>query len=448
VSPALTTTFRSLRVRNYRLFASGQVVSLSGTWAQRVAQDWLVLDLSHNSGVALGITTGLQFLPVLLFGLYGGVLADRYDKRALLVGAQVSMGVLALVLGLLDVTGLVQLWQVYALAFLLGLASVVDTPVRQAFVVEMVGADDLPNAVSLNSATFNISRILGPAVAGLAINHVGTAPVFLANAATYVAVIVGLLAIRKDDLFDARRVARAKGQLREGLSYVRASPQLYVPIALVAVIGTFGLNFQITLALISKQTFHLGAGSYGALSAMLATGSLIGALGSARRSSAPGPRVLYGSALAFGICEVLTGLAPSYAVMAVLLVPTGAAVLTFTTAANSTVQLGSAPHMRGRVMALYVLVFLGGTPFGAPLIGAVAEVLGPRSSLLIGGVVSAAAAVVAAVHLRAVTSAAATSEQAPPSEDAAAAGRTTAPGSAARSRSPRQPTPAPRTARR
>jgi MFS family permease len=427
VSPALTTTFRSLKVRNYRLFAGGQVISLSGTWAQRVAQDWLVLELSHNSGVALGITTGLQFLPMLLFGLYGGVLADRYDKRKLLIWAQVTMGVLALVLGLLDLANVVTLGEVYALAFLLGLASVIDTPVRQAFVVEMVGPDDLPNAVSLNSATFNASRILGPAVAGLAISSVGTAPVFLANAASYVAVVIGLVAIRSIDLFDVRRVARAKGQLREGLTYVRANPQLYVPIALIAVIGMFGLNFQITLALIAKQTFQMGAGSYGALSAMLATGSLLGALASARRSTVPSARVLYGSALAFGICEVLTGLAPTYAVMAVLLVPTGIAVLTFTTAANATVQLASAPHMRGRVMALYVLVFLGGTPIGAPVIGVVAEVLGPRSSLLIGGAVSAAAAVVAALYLRAVSASAGTSARVPQSAAAGAVGRTTAP---------------------
>jgi MFS family permease len=429
VSPAITTTFRSLKVRNYRLFASGQVVSLSGTWAQRVAQDWLVLELSHNSGVALGITTGLQFLPMLLFGLYGGVLADRYDKRRLLIWAQVSMGLLALALGLLDLTDVVQLWHVYALAFLLGLASVIDTPVRQAFVVEMVGADDLPNAVSLNSATFNVSRILGPAVAGLAINSVGTAPVFLANAASYVAVVVGLLAIRRADLFDVHRVARAKGQLREGLDYVRANPELYVPIALIAVIGMFGLNFQITLALIAKQTFHLGAGSYGALSAMLATGSLLGALGSARRSTPPSSRILFGSALAFGLLEVLTGLAPTYFLMAVLLVPTGAAVLTFTTTANATVQLTSAAHMRGRVMALYVLVFLGGTPLGAPVIGAVAEVLGPRSSLLIGGVVSAAAAVLAGLYLQRVRASGTSGDQQlatrrPPT--GTAVGRTTA----------------------
>ena len=394
-------TFRSLRVRNYRLFASGQVVSLSGTWAQRVAQDWLVLELSGSSGVALGITTGLQFLPVLLFGLYGGVLADRYDKRTLLIVAQVSMGLLALVLGVLDLTGAVQLWHVYVLAFLLGLASVVDTPVRQAFVVEMVGPDDLPNAVSLNSATFNLSRILGPAVAGVAINAVGTAPVFLANAASFVAVVVGLAAIRSEELFDARRVARAKGQLREGLRYVRGRSELLVPILLVAVIGTFGLNFQLTLALIAKETFHKGAGSYGALSAMLAFGSLLGALGSARRDGPPRRRVLFGAALAFGLLEVLVGLSPSYGVMCVLLVPTGVAVLTFTTTANATIQLATSPEMRGRVMALYLVVFLGGTPFGAPVIGALAEALGPRSSLLIGGGVSAAAAVLLGLVLSA-----------------------------------------------
>lgn len=393
-------TFRSLRVRNYRLFASGQLVSLSGTWAQRVAQDWLVLELSHNSGVALGLTTGLQFLPVLLFGLYGGVLADRYDKRRLLIGAQVVMGVLALVLGLLDVTGAVQLWHVYALAFLLGLASVIDTPVRQSFVVEMVGPDDLPNAVSLNSATFNASRIIGPALAGLAINSIGTSAVFLVNAVSYVAVIAGLCLMRPSELVDARRVPRARGQLVEGLRYVRSRPDLLVPILLVFVVGTFGLNFQITLALVSKQVFGLGAGSYGALSSMLALGSLLGALVSARRSAPPRQRLLIGAGISFGVLEVLVGLAPTYWVMAALLVPTGAAVLTFTTAANASVQMGAAPEMRGRVMALYVLLFLGGTPVGAPLIGALAEVLGPRSSLLIGGAVSALGCVVAAVYLQ------------------------------------------------
>jgi len=401
---AAAGTFRSLRTRNYRLFAGGQVVSLSGTWGQRVAQDWLVLDLSGNSGTALGITTGLQFLPVLLFGLYGGVLADRYDKRTLLLGAQGAMALLALALAVLDLSGAVQLWHVYALAFGLGLASVVDTPVRQAFVSEMVPPDDLPNAVSLNSATFNAARIVGPAVAGVAIAAVGTGWVFLANAVSYVAVLAGLQAMRTAELRPGRPVARAKGQLREGLAYVRARPDLLVPIVLVFVVGTFGLNFQITLALVVKEVFGRGAGAYGLLSAFLAVGSLAGALASARRTGPPRQRTLFAAVLAFGLLEVAVGLAPTYALMAMLLVPTGMAVLTFTTTANSIVQLGSAPQVRGRVMALYVLVFLGGTPLGAPLIGALAEAFGPRSSIVLGGTVTALSAVVAAVVMTRVRS--------------------------------------------
>jgi len=393
----MSGTFRSLRVRNYRLFAAGQVVSLSGTWGQRVAQDWLVLELSGNSGIALGITTGLQFLPVLLFGLYGGVLADRYDKRRLLIGAQAAMGVLALLLAVLDLTGAVQLWHVFALAFALGLTSVIDTPVRQAFVSDMVGPDDLPNAVSLNSATFNSARIIGPAAAGVGIAVVGTGWVFALNALSYVAVLAGLRAMRTSELHPSTRVARAKGQLKEGLDYVRSRPDLLVPIVLVFMIGTFGLNFQITLALMVKEEFERGAGSYGFLSAMIAVGSLIGALASARRNGPPRQKTLFAAALAFGLLEVAVGLAPTFAWMAVLLVPTGVAVLTFTTTANSIVQLGSAPHVRGRVMALYVLVFLGGTPLGAPLIGALAEAFGPRSSIVLGGVVTALSGVVAAV---------------------------------------------------
>ncbi len=395
MSPALSTTFRSLEVRNYRLFAGGQVVSLSGTWAQRVAQDWLVLELSGNNGLALGVVTGLQFLPVLLFGLYGGVLADRYDKRRLLVGAQVVMGLLALVLAVLDLAGVVALWHVYLLAALLGFAGVVDTPVRQSFVSELVGPDHLSNAVGLNSATFNTSRIVGPAIAGVAIGSVGTGWVFLANAMSYVAVVVGLSLMRSSELFPSKRVARAKGQTREGLAYVRSRPDLLVPIVLVGVVGMFGLNFQITLALVAKEVFGRGADSYGLLLSCLAVGSLLGALASARRTGPPRMRRLLGAALAFGVLEVLAGLAPTYEVMALLLVPTGVAVLTFTTTANTTVQLGADPALRGRVMALYVLVFLGGTPIGSPLIGALAEVLGPRSSLLVGGVVTALAAVVA-----------------------------------------------------
>lgn len=393
----MSGTFRSLRIRNYRLFASGQIISLTGTWGQRVAQSWLVLELSDNSGVALGIATALQFLPVLMFGLYGGVLADRYDKRRLLLGAQAAMGVLALILAVLDLTGAVQLWHVYALAFGLGLASVVDTPTRQAFVSEMVGPDELPNAVSLNSATFNSARIVGPAVAGIAIAAVGTGWVFAVNALSYVAVLLGLRAIRTAELFPSQRLARGKGQLREGLAYVLTRPELLVPMVLVFMVGTFGLNFEITLALVVKGVFGLDAGAYGLLSACFAAGSLIGALGSARRKGPPRQRTLFVAAVTLGLLIVVTGLAPSYPVMAVLLVPTGMAALTFTTTANSLVQLGSAPQVRGRVMALYILVFLGGKPVGGPLIGAVAEAFGPRSSIVVGGVVTAVAGLTAAV---------------------------------------------------
>ena len=366
--------FRSLRVRNYRLFASGQIVSLTGTWMQRVAQDWLVLNLSHNSGTALGVVTALQFTPTLLLGLWGGVLADRYDKRRLLLVTQSTMGLLALVLGLLDASGVVTLWQVFALAALLGVSNAVDVPVRQAFVVEMVGQDELTNAVSLNSATFNSARIIGPAVAGLMINWVGTGPVFFVNAASVAAVLVGLVMMRPAELYRAPVVARARGQLREGIRYVRSRADLVVPMVLVFIVGTFGLNFQITLALMTKQVFGLGAGAYGMLSTSLAVGSLTGALMSTRRRSRPRLRMLVLAATAFGLVETLAGVMPSYATLALMLVPAGATALTFTIAANSTVQMGSEPTMRGRVMALYLLCFLGGTPVGAPMIGALAVV--------------------------------------------------------------------------
>ncbi len=395
----MTPAFRSLRHRNYRLFAAGQLVSVTGTWMQRVAQDWLVLELTDDSGVALGIATGLQFLPMLLFGLYGGVLADRYDKRTLIMGTQAAMGVLALALGALVVSGEVELWHVYTLALLLGLAAAVEVPARQSFVVEMVGPADLPNAVSLNSATFNSGRVLGPAVAGVLISQLGTGPVFLLNAASYLAVLLALSAMRVGDLARSELVPRRRGQLREGLAYVRADPELLLPLVLVAVVGTFGLNFQVTMALIAKQTFERGAGAYGLLGTALAAGSLIGALLAASRSSRPRSRTLIGAALAFGVLEITVGLMPTYEAFLVMLIPTGIAILTFTTTANATVQLGARPDMRGRAMSLYVLVFLGGTPLGAPVIGWIASEFGPRWVLILGGVISivAAAAVAGAM---------------------------------------------------
>ncbi|WP_433469911.1 MFS transporter [Spirillospora sp. CA-128828] len=393
--------FRSLRNSNFRVYAAGQVVSNTGTWMQRVAQDWLVLGLAHGSGTALGITTGLQFLPMLLFGLWGGVIADRYPKRRVLMLTQVSMGVLALILGLLAVSGSAQVWHVYLLAFGLGVATVVDNPTRQSFVVEMVGKRDLPNAIALNSATFNGARLLGPAVAGVLIALIGTGPVFLVNAASFGAVLFSLYAMRTDELRHAVPVKRAKGQLREGLRYVRGRRDLMLVLILIGFLAMFGMNFTTTVALVAKEVFHTDASAFGLASSMLALGALSGALLAARRVARPRLRLLVAMGLAFGTLEVLTGLMPTYWSFLVLLVPTGIAMMTITTAANATVQLGVAPEMRGRVMALYMLVFLGTNPVGAPTIGWLAEHFGARMSLILGGLISAvAAAAVGVLALR------------------------------------------------
>lgn len=389
----MSPMFRSLANRNYRLFAGGQLVSLTGTWMQNVAQDWLVLDLTNKSGTALGITTALQFLPMLLFGLWGGVLADRHNKRRVMIATQSIQGLLALSLGVLVVTGVVQTWMVFCFAFALGMTTVFDLPARQAFVVEMVGKDDVTNAVGLNSATFNSARIVGPAVAGLMIAGGGTAPVFFLNALSYVAVIIGLTRIRESELFPGRRVARAKGQMVAGLRYVAGRKDLLLPILLVGVIGMLGMNFQITLALMARNEFGRGPETYGTLSALLAAGSLIGALLTARRAR-PTQRVLLGSAIAFGVLEITLGLMPNIVLFSIVLVPTGLAVISFTSTALSTVQLGAGEAMRGRVLALYALVFVGGTPFGAPLIGWLGEHVGPRSTLVVGGIASLAVSVV------------------------------------------------------
>ena len=389
--------FRSLRVRNYRLFASGQAVSLTGTWMQRVAQDWLVLELSHGSGAALGLALAVQFGPTLLFSLFGGILADRYDKRRVLMVTQAAMAVLAGVLGLLDVSGAVQLWHVYVLAGLLGVASSLDVPVRQSFVVEMVGGTDLPNALSLNSATFNSARIVGPALAGLTISAVGTGWVFLANAVLTLAVILGLKLMRAGELLRAPRAGRSPGQLRAGLHYVRNRPDLLLPMVLIFVIGTFGLNFPITLALMAREEFGRGATEYGLLTTALAVGSLAGALVSSRRTARPRQRLLLLSALGFGVAETAAGFMPTYPALLLALVALGWVSLTCTIAANATVQLGVEPTMRGRVMALYLMCFMGGTPLGGPLVGAMSDLLGARAGLIGGGLVCAVAAVVLGV---------------------------------------------------
>jgi MFS family permease len=324
-----------------------------------------------------------------MFSLWGGMIADRYPKRRVLMMTQASMGGLALILGVLAVTGVVQPWHVYLLAFGLGMATVVDNPTRQSFAIEMVGRNDLQNAIALNSAVFNLARIAGPAVAGFVISLIGTGTAFFLNAASYLTVIVSLHLMRQSELRPAERVARAKGQLREGLAYVRSRPDLLMTLVLVFFIATFGMNFQVTTALMSRVVFGTGAGRFGLASAVFALGALIGALVAARRSRT-GMRLLIWTALAF------TGLMPSYWSFLVLLVPTGLAVISFTTLANSSVQLSVPAEMRGRVMGIYMLVFLGGAPLGSPLTGWVAELFGTRMSMIAGASISVAATVVVA----------------------------------------------------
>ncbi|MCV2489645.1 MFS transporter [Geodermatophilus sp. YIM 151500] len=394
-------TFRALRVPAYRRYASANLVSQTGTWMQRIGQDWLVLQLSDGNGVALGITTALQFGPSLLLGMVGGVLADRYDKRRTLLVTQTCMGLLALALGVLVATGVVELWHVLLLAGGLGAVAAVDVPVRQSFVPEMVGTELVANAVGLNSTMFNGARLVGPALAGALIGAAGgdTAPAFFINAASFVVTLVALAGMRPDQLHPSTPVARGRGQLRAALAYTWAHPDLVLAMVLALLLGTFAFNYQVTIALMAREEFGLGAAAFGLLSTAFAVGSLSGALLSARRSARPRPRFLAGAATCFGLLTIASGLMPTAAAFAVVLVPTGAAALVFSVACNSFVQLGVDPQMRGRVMALYFMCFMGGTPLGAPLVGWVAERLGPPWGLLLGGAVAAAAGLSAAAWL-------------------------------------------------
>jgi MFS family permease len=377
-------TFSSLRIRNYRLFFFGQLVSMSGTWMQSVAQAWLVLKLT-GSGVALGVVTALQFLPILLFGVWGGVIADRVDKRRALIVTQICMAGVAAVLALVTATGIVELWMVYVCALLLGTANMVDSPTRQAFVTELVGPDEVANAVGLNSAVFNAARVVGPALAATLIVTVGIWPAFALNAASFLAVIVGLLAMRPAELFRQAPLARAKGQAREGLRYVWQSDTLRSTLLLVALVGTFALNFSITMPLMAKFVFDGGAGTYGLLTSLMGLGSMVGALVTAARSR-PTARLLVGASVTFGFLMLVAAAAPTLPFELVVMPLFGAASITFMATANSTLQLNSSPEMRGRVMALYVLVFLGSTPIGGPIVGWVAQTWGPRASVALGGV--------------------------------------------------------------
>ncbi|MFJ5264309.1 MFS transporter [Streptomyces sp. NPDC088387] len=385
-----SSMFSSLSIRNYRLFFLGQVVSNTGTWMQRIAQDWLVLSLT-GSATAVGVTTALQFLPMLLFGLYGGVLVDRLPKRPTLLFTQVSMALTGLALAALTLSGHVQVWHVYLVAFVVGLATVIDNPARQSFVAEMVGPDQLQNAVSLNSANFQSARMIGPAVAGLLITGVGTGWAFLLNGLSFVAPITGLLLMRARELHVVERAPRGKGQLREGLRYVAGRPELIWPIVLVGFIGTFAFNFPVYLSAFADDVFHAGAGSYSLFNTLMAVGSVTGALLAARRGTAR-LRVLSGAALLFGALEIVAAATPSLWMFALLMIPLGVFGMTVNVTANTSIQMTTEPAMRGRVMALYMMVFLGGSPVGAPIVGWITDAYGARVGLAAGGTVAALAA--------------------------------------------------------
>lgn len=394
----MSPTFRSLYIRNYRVYAMGALVSNVGTWMQRVAQDWLILVLT-GSGAALGLVTGLQMLPALLFSPVAGVVADRFPKRQILKVTQLAMALPAAVLGVLAVTGAVEAWHVYVLAFVFGVGTAFDAPARQSFVAEIVGREDLSNAVGLNSASFNTARMIGPAVAGLLIAWLGsgaeaTGWVILVNAASYLAVLASLNALDVRRLRPAPAAPQRKGAVREGVRYVRSRPDLVLLLTCVFFVGTFGMNFQMTSALMATEVYGKGAGEYGVLGSILAVGSLTGALLAARRAR-PRLRFVVLAGLTFGIGEVVAGLMPSYATFALVLPLLGLSSLTMITSANGLIQLTSTPAMRGRVAALYLMVFMGGTPLGAPLIGWIGEAFGARWTMIVGGALSAAGIAVA-----------------------------------------------------
>lgn len=381
----MSATFSSLQVRNYRLYAVGGLISNVGTWMGRVGQDWLVLtQLTDHSSTALGTVTGLQFLPFLVLAPWTGMIADRFPKRRILLTTQTVLMLTAGLLAVLTLTGAVALWHVYVLAFLQGVATAVDNPARQTFVSEMVGADHLANAVALNSASFNAGRLIGPGVAGLLIAWLGTGPALAANAVSFLAVLAALLAMRASELHPAP-LARGRGRIREGIAYVRGRPDIQLVMLLVFVLGTFGMNFQLTMALMATTVFHRGPGEYGALGSIMAIGSLSAALLSARRPR-PRLRVLLVALAGFTIASAAAALAPTYAAFAVALAACGLTALTALTTANALVQLSVDAAVRGRVMALYMAIFMGGTPIGAPLIGRLGDLAGARWTIGVGSI--------------------------------------------------------------
>lgn len=394
----MTAMFSSLSIKNYRTYAAGGVVSNTGTWMGRVAQDWLVLtELTNNSAQALGIVTGLQFLPMLLLAPVAGAVSDRFAKRHVMIVTQTMMALTALAMALLVLTGVAELWHIYLLAFIQGCSAAVDSPARQAFVSEMVPPTQITNAVGLNSASFHSGRLLGPAVAGLLIAWVGIGPTLLINAASFVAVIGALLVMDVDQLTPAP-IAKGKGRIREGIAYVRHRPDIILILVLVFVHGTFGMNFQLTNALMSTEAFGKGVEEYGIVGSVMAIGSLGGALLAARREK-PRLRYLLGAMGLFSLCTLLVGLAPSFVFYTLMLIPTGLSALTVMVTANSMIQLSVAPEVRGRVMALYMAVFMGGTPLGSPFIGWIGETFGARWTVLIATVTCGITVLVATIYV-------------------------------------------------
>lgn len=391
----LSTTFRSLQTPNYRIFATGQLVKLIGVWMMFTAQDWLVLDLSGNSPGALGVVTALQFLPVLLLTLWGGRLADRYDKRKLLILANAVFAITAIVFAILVAAGIVVLWHVFLFASLLGVANAVETPVRQSFVSELVELPLLPNALALSAATFNTARIGGPALAGVALALFGTGPVFLIATVLAIAPVFSYWRMRPAELHRADRPVAGDTRIVDGLKYVRKREDLLLPIGLMAAIGMIGFNFPVTLAALAKIDFHAGPSSFGLLTTALAVGALCGALAGSGRRSRPGAYRVLGAALIFSVFEIAVGFAPNFLVAMILLAPTGFFSMYLAQAANHRVQMGVHAQYRGRVMALYVLVFLGTTPIGASLAGWWGEHFGVSSSIWVAGIVCLVASVAA-----------------------------------------------------
>ena len=395
MSGPTTGAFRSLGTFNYRVWAIGALISNVGTWMQRTAQDWLVLtQLTHNNATAVGIVMSLQFGPQLLMLPVSGFAADHLDRRKLIIATQVTMGALALGLGILTLSGLVRLWHVYVFAFLLGCTSAFDSPARQSFVSELVGEANLSNAVGLNSTSFNLARTVGPALAGILIAAVGTGWVFLINAASFVAVLSSLGLLRVNELHRSNRPPRTRGSLLEGFRYVWGRPDLKAVLFMLFLIGTFGLNFAIFISTMSVTEFHGGSGQYGLLTSTMAVGSVTGALLSARRAK-PDIKLLLTSSTIFGFGCLLAALMPNYRLFGAALLITGVASQTLTTSTNSYVQLSTDPSMRGRVIAILLAIALGGTPIGAPIVGWVADTFGPRWALGVGAAAGFAAAAVA-----------------------------------------------------